>query len=65
MYMNIISMYCRDKDFQGVFPYQLQVVEHIFSKDERIPLKFGIGKVGKLYRPFVYFVRPKALMSVG
>jgi len=63
--LNVISMYCRDKKGQGVYPYQMQVIQHIFEKDENIPLKFGTAKVGSVLRPFIYFVRPKAQMSLA
>ena len=43
----------------------MQVVQSIFEREENIPLKFGTAKVGNVLRPFVYFVRPKASMSVG
>jgi hypothetical protein len=65
MYLNIISMFCRNKEFEGVYPYQMQVVQSIFEREDNIPLKFGTAKVGNVLRPFVYFVRPKAVMSLG
>jgi len=65
MYLNVISMFCRNKEGEGVYPYQMQVVQSIFEREENIPLKFGTAKVGNVLRPFVYFVRPKASMSVG
>lgn len=65
MYLNVISMFCRNKEGEGVYPYQMQVVQSIFEREENIPLKFGTAKVGNVLRPFVYFVRPKAAMSVG
>jgi hypothetical protein len=43
----------------------MQVVETIFGKDENIPIKFGVAKVGNILRPFIYFCRPKSMMSVG
>jgi hypothetical protein len=58
-------MFCRNKEGEGVYPYQMQVIETIFEKDENIPMKFGCAKVGNILRPFVYFCRPKAIMSVG
>ena len=64
MYINVISMFCRDKEFKGVYPYQMQVVQSIFEKEENIPLRFGTAKVGNILRPFVYFNRPKATMSL-
>ena len=42
----------------------MQVVQYIFEKDENIPLRFGTAKVGNILRPFVYFNRPKATMSL-
>ena len=62
--MNVISMFGRNKEGEGVYPYQMQVTETIFEK-ELVPLKFGTAKVGNILRPFVYFVRPKATMSSG
>jgi len=63
--LDVISMYCRDKDMNGVYPYQMQVIQHIFEKDEHIPLRFSTNKVGNILRPFVNFVRPKNTMTVG
>lgn len=62
--LNIISMFCRDRDGKGVYPYQMQVIQHIFEKGENIPLRFGTAKVANVLRPFVYFVRPKATMKL-
>lgn len=63
--LNCISMFCRDKEGKGVYPYQMQIVQHIFEKDENIPLRFGTAKVGNVLRPFIYFVRPKASVSLS
>ena len=63
--LNVIAMYCRDREGQGVYAYQMQVLQHIFEKEENIPLRFGTAKVGNVLRPFVYFVRPKASMSLA
>lgn len=57
-------MYCRDLHGNGVYPYQMQIVDTIFDKEENIPLKFGTAKVGNVLRPFVYFTRPKAVMDL-
>ena len=65
MYLNVISMFCRNKEGEGVYPYQMQVIQSIFEREENIPLRFGTAKVGNVLRPFVYFVRPKHMMSVG
>jgi len=57
-------MFCRDKDGNGVYPYQMQVAHAIFENEATIPLRFGTAKVGNVLRPFVYFVRPKAAMDL-
>jgi hypothetical protein len=62
--LNIISMFCRQKDGKGVYPYQMQVTQHVFEKDDNILLRFGTAKVGNVLRPFVYFVRPKNQMDL-
>lgn len=61
MYMNVLSMYARDQEGNGVYVYQMQILQALFDKDENIPLKFGCGKVGNVLRPFVYFNRPKSM----
>lgn len=63
--LNIISMFCRDKNGQGSYPYQMQVIQHMFERDDNIPIRFGTAKVGNLLRPFIYFVRPKNQMSLN
>ena len=57
-------MFCRDKNGDGVYPYQMQVAHAIFENESTIPLRFGTAKVGNVLRPFVYFVRPKATMDL-
>ena len=63
--LNVISMFCRDQNYNGVYPYQMQIVQSIFEKEENIPLRFGTAKVGNVLRPFVYFVRPKNTMTLN
>jgi hypothetical protein len=38
--ISTISMYCRNQTGGGVYPYQTQVSDHIFEKEENIPLRF-------------------------
>ena len=42
LYLNVISMMCRDQDGKGVHHYQMQAVYNILKAEQTIPLRFGI-----------------------
>jgi len=55
--MNVLSRFCQSKTDHHVFPYQVQISNHIFDNLHNIPLRFGTAMVGNVLRPFVYFTR--------
>lgn len=48
-----------------MYPYQLQINTYILENTDLIPIKFGTALVGNILRPFVYFNRPKRMLSLA
>ena len=56
LYLNVISMMCRDSEGKGILHYQMQAVYNILKAEQTIPLRFGIQK-REVDKAFVYFCR--------
>ena len=65
LYINVISMICRDTEGKGIHHYQVQAVYNILQMESNIPLRFGIIK-REVDRVFVYFARkPRGKLVIG
>lgn len=42
LYLNVISMMCRDDQGNGLYNYQMQALRHIIDNAQKIPITFGL-----------------------
>jgi hypothetical protein len=42
LYMNVISMMCRDSSGQGLFHFQLQAISNVLDNPLKVPLTFDL-----------------------
>lgn len=56
LFIKVISMFCRNHDGEGMYRYQMQAINFLFSSDQNIPIKFGVDERNS-NRPFIHFVR--------
>ena len=56
LYLNVISMMCRDDNGNGLYHYQVQAVQSILDTPQKVPITFGV--INKdMVRPIIFIHR--------
>lgn len=56
LYLNVISMMCRDDKGNGLYHYQVQAVQALLDAPQKVPITFGVNHKD-MVRPIVFIHR--------